>query len=180
MPDQNDYNIPAEHQDLWRQLTEFQFDEPDADYNFTRRLAKRNKWSFEYAQLVLEEYRKFLFLLGAAGHMVTPSIAVDEAWHLHLIYTYSYWELLCVRIFKRPMHHHPGNGKSDNNKIFAAIYERTLVDYQGFFGTPPEEIWGKPNLGLDWRAILSSLPAGKRLRDYVFGLFPPRPHDEAL
>ena len=105
-----EYNIPPEHAELWRQLQEFVFDEPGAEYNFSKRLAKRNKWEHDFALRVIEEYRKFLFLLKAAGHMVTPSIVVDEAWHLHLIYTYSYWEVLCTQIFKVPMHHHPGNG----------------------------------------------------------------------
>jgi len=103
---------------------------------------------------------------------------VDEAWHLHLIYTYSYWEVLCTQIFKVPMHHHPGNGTDEDQTKFAAIYERTLDDYKRFFGEPPVEIWGKPNESIDWRAILSALPVPKRTKSALLDLFP-RPSDEA-
>jgi len=170
--------ISAEHQEVWRQLQGFVFDDPGAPYPFSLRLAKRQKWTHEFALRVIEEYRKFLFLLKAAGHMVTPSTIVDEAWHLHLIYSYSYWELLCVRIFKEPIHHHPGNGSDEDQEKFAAIYERTLEDYQRFFGEPPVDIWGKPNPAVDWRKILSNLPVGKRLKSSLMALFP-RPSDEA-
>ncbi len=173
------YNIPAEHAELWRQLRDFVFDEPGAEYTFSKRLAKRNKWEHAFALRVVEEYRKFLFLLKVTGHMVTPSTFVDEAWHLHLIYTYSYWEVLCMRIFKQPIHHHPGNGNDDDQAKFAAIYERTLDDYQRFFGEPPVNIWGKPNDSLDWRAILAALPVvPKRAKSALLDLFP-RPSDEA-
>lgn len=171
-------DIPPEHQEFWQQLQAFVLDEPGAPYNFSSRLAKRNRWTHEFALRVVEEYRKFLFLLKAAGHMVTPSTVVDEAWHLHLMYTYSYWEVLCMRIFKEPMHHYPGNGSAEDQEKFAVIYERTLEDYQRFFGEPPEDIWGKPNPAIDWRTILDQLPLGKRLKSSLLDLFP-RPSDEA-
>lgn len=173
-----EFNIPEEHQWLWQQLRDFQFDNPDAPHPFSKRLAKRNghnQWTHDFALLVIEEYRKFLFLLGAAGHMVTPSINVDEAWHLHLMYTYSYWEVLCQKIFKRPMHHFPGDGSDEDREKFAAIYERTLADYQRFFGEPPANVWGKPNPNIDWRKILQNLPVGKSLRSTLFHIFPPLP-----
>lgn len=174
------YNIPEEHAELWRQLQEFVFDEPGVEYNFSKRLAKRNKWDIALALRVIEEYRKFLFLLKVTGHMVTPSTFVDEAWHLHLIYTYSYWEVLCMRIFKQPIHHHPGNGSDADQAKFAALYERTLEDYKGFFGAPPVQIWGKPNESIDWRAILAALPVlPRRAKSTLLELFP-QPSDEAL
>ncbi|MBY0359519.1 MAG: hypothetical protein K2W82_16060 [Candidatus Obscuribacterales bacterium] len=174
----NVFNIPPEHQSLWEKLQSFQLDNPAAPFSFSRRLAKRQKhkgWTYEYALTVMEEYRKFLFLLGAAGHMVTPSIAVDEAWHQHLLYTHSYWEVLCAKVFKRPMHHFPGDGSNEDQEKFAAVYERTLADYQKFFGTPLESVWGKPNPRIDWRRILANLPPGKSLRSELFHLFPSLP-----
>lgn len=170
-------NIPAEWQELWEQLKAFQFDEEGAEYAYSHRLSRYNSWSYDFALRVIEEYRKFLFLLKAAGHIVSPSKIVDQAWHLHLIYTHSYWEVLCLRIFKQPMHHYPGNGSSQDQKKFAAIYERTLEDYAKFFGKPPEDIWGKPNPGIDWRSILADLPVGRKVRSSLFELFP-RPWDE--
>ena len=60
------------------------------------RLASENGWSREYAVRVMQEYRRFAFLAVAAGHPVSPSDAVDQAWHLHLVYTRSYWDEFCA------------------------------------------------------------------------------------
>jgi hypothetical protein len=154
-----DYKIAPEHRKLWDQLCAFVFDEPGAAYPFSARLAKRNSyrggWSQEYAVRVLDEYRKFLYLLRTAGHDVTPSMAVDEAWHIHLIYTRSYWVDLCLKIFGVAVHHQPGNGNDEDTAMWAAVYERTLDDYTKVFGTPPVDIWGKPNPDIDWRAELA-------------------------
>lgn len=83
-----------------------------------------------------------------------------------------------MRIFKRPMHHHPGNGSIEDQEKFAAIYERTLDDYQQVFGEPPENIWGKPNPNINWRNVLAKLPVGQRARSTLLDLFP-SPADEA-
>lgn len=171
------YNIPPEHKELWEKLKNFVFDEPGAAYPFSKRLAKRNSyregWTLEFALRVIEEYRKFLYLLKTAGHMVTPSMAVDEAWHVHLIYTRSYWVDLCLNIFGEAIHHLPGNGNADDTAKWAAIYERTLEDYAKVFGTPPVEIWGKPNPSLDWRKALApkAAPVTERKPDPTLSLF---------
>ena len=170
--------IPQEHQELWRQRSDFQFDEPDVPHPFSRRLAKRMNWKYPFTLQVIDEYRKFLYLLKTAGHMVTPSQSVDEVWHLHLNYTVSYWEHLCVGIFKEPMHHHPGNGSNADLEKFAAIYQRTLEDYTAVFGEPPANIWGRPNPLINWRKVLIHLPLGKRTRSKLLDLFP-HPADEA-
>ena len=77
---------------LWNRLEEFSFDKPGVDFSFSERLRHENQWSAEYTERVLMEYRRFLYLCVEAGHPVTPSDAVDQAWHLHLCYTRSYWE----------------------------------------------------------------------------------------
>ena len=176
--DSPSYNIPPERAELWEKLRSFVLDEPGAAYPFSARLAKRNAyggWNLGYALRVIEEYRKFLYLLKTAGHWVTPSKSVDEAWHTHLLYTQSYWIDLCCNIFGEPIHHHPGNGNPDDTEMWEAIYERTLDDYSKVFGTPPEDIWGKPNPSLDWRTILEKYKdrrkATVRFADPTLSLF---------
>ncbi len=44
---------------------------------------------------MFDEYRRFAFLAATAGHPVTPSDAVDQAWHLHLTYSRDYWDRFC-------------------------------------------------------------------------------------
>lgn len=148
-------NIPAQHAEVWRKIKAFRFDKPGAAYPFSRRLADENGWDAEYTQVVIGEYRKFIYLLSTAGHMVTPSLDVDEAWHLHMENTESYWGELCGKAMNnRPIHHSPGNGSAEDERKFQAIYERTLSEYAEAFGEPPFRVWGARNLALDWREIL--------------------------
>ena len=152
--------IPAVHLGTWQKIKSFSFDRPGALYPYSRRLAEENGWDESYTQVVIAEYRKFIYLLAKSGHMVTPSLDVDEAWHLHLNNSRSYWLELCGKLLgNRLIHHHPGNGFEDGEKIFKAVYERTLSEYQEAFGDPPLRVWGKPNPDINWRVMLAAQTA---------------------
>ena len=90
----------------------------------------------------MREYRRFLYLAVRAGHPVTPSDAVDQAWHLHLCYTRSYWEELCGEVLGQPLHHGPTKGGRAEGEKFHDWYERTLASYREAFGeAAPATIW---------------------------------------
>ena len=84
--------MKTEHIELLDRLEACVLDDSDAAFPFSRRLARDNGWTPTYTQRVIREYKRFAFLAVAAGHLVTPSDPVDQAWHLHLIYTKSYWK----------------------------------------------------------------------------------------
>ncbi len=155
-PDQ--YKITPEVAQQWGQMQAFVFDEPGVPYPFSQRLAKRNsfkkEWDHKFALRVIEEYRKFFFIMLASGHMVTPSIHVDEVWHIHLLYTKSYWHDWCRDIMGKEIHHHPGNGTDEDTLKWRCIYERTLEFYAAVFGPAPEDIWGRPDPSINWREML--------------------------
>src|SRR6476620_1639982 len=96
-----------EEQLLWHKLEMFSLDESSASFCFSDRLAKENGWSKAYALQVIEEYKKFLFLCCATTTGVTPSDPVDQAWHLHLTYTCSYWIDLCKHKLGQDVQHNP-------------------------------------------------------------------------
>lgn len=126
---------------LYRRLLDFQFDEPGTELTFTARLARENGWSRRYAERVIDEYKKFAFLSVVAEHVVCPSEDVDEAWHLHLTYTRSYWHSFCA-LLGRPLHHHPTKGGPTELAKHKHWYEQTLASYgQWFGGDPPRAIW---------------------------------------
>jgi hypothetical protein len=79
--------MTAEQKELWERIQAYEPDDPRAAVPFSARLARDNGWSEEFAERVVAEYRRFAFLAVAAGHPVSPSDAVDQAWHLHLLYT---------------------------------------------------------------------------------------------
>src|SRR5262245_51302236 len=102
----------ADHAALWDRLRAFDLDDPASPLRFTGRLARENRWEPDYTRRVVEEYKRFALLAVVAGHPVTPSDAVDQAWHLHLVYTRSYWDEFCGTVLGRPLHHGPTRGGS--------------------------------------------------------------------
>ena len=147
--------IPAKHQKLWRKIKNFRFDKLGAAYPYSARLADESfEGDRDYAHVVIEEYRRFLFLMGAMGHSVTPSFDVDEAWHLHLDFTGSYWDEMMGKIIGTPYHHSPGNGEDEGEALFQLVYQRTLAEYEEHFGTPPMRVWGVRDTNVDWRTGL--------------------------
>ncbi|MCX7418629.1 MAG: hypothetical protein NT013_03705 [Planctomycetia bacterium] len=134
------------HTELWQRLQGFEFDDPAAESQFSARLARENHWSRKFARRVLEEYRRFLFLSVAAGHPVAPSEAVDQAWHLHLIYSESYWDEMCGRVLRRSLHHWPSKGGADEQSQLGSWYSQTLASYERLFGEkPPADMWPRTN-----------------------------------
>jgi hypothetical protein len=157
-------SIPAVHADLWARILAFPIDDPTAEVPLSKRLANEQKWKQEFSLRVVEEYRKFIFMTMISERMCTPSLCVDEAWHLHLIYTRSYWEGLCLRTLGRLIHHQPGNGNAEEDAVFVDHYLATLELYSRLFGPPPEDIWGHDQ---NWRrkpaacaAIRTAVPDG--------------------
>lgn len=129
--------------ELWTRLEKFVFDEPGTSLTFARRLARDNDWPAGFAERVIREYKRFVFLAMEAGHPVSPSEEVDQAWHLHLTYTKSYWQDLCGEVLGgRRLHHHPTKGGSDEAAKFDGQYQRTLDSYRRLFGEePPPDVW---------------------------------------
>ena len=125
---------------LWKQLEDFPLN--DSAPNFTSRLAQENNWSLQFAERVITAYKKFIFLCMVSPQQVTPSDAVDQAWHLHMTYTTSYWTELCAHILGRQLHHHPTKGGPEEKEKFFYQYDATLLLYQEKFEeAPPADIW---------------------------------------
>jgi hypothetical protein len=97
---------------LLERIDAFSLDLPEAELSFSERLARDNGWSHSYARKVIVEYKRFAFLAVAAGHPVTPSEDVDQAWHLHLCYTESYWTHFCREVLGRQLHQRADQGGS--------------------------------------------------------------------
>ncbi len=132
---------------LYGRLQAFSFDAIDAQFPFSRRLARDNGWSEAYAQRVIEEYRRFVYLAVMAGHPVTPSDQVDQVWHLHLTYSRSYWEEFCPKVLEKPLHHEPTRGGAAEQSKFGDWYAKTLASYETLFQEkPPSDLWPDPEV----------------------------------
>lgn len=132
---------PPAPPDLWARLEALELD-GGAALSFSQRLARDNGWSGAYARRVVLEYKKFVFLAATCDHPVTPSDEVDQAWHLHLVYTRSYWDELCGQVLGFALHHGPTRGGAVEGHKFRDWYARTLAAYAAAFGTaPPPDVW---------------------------------------
>src|SRR5215475_11885432 len=122
-------------QDLWQRLEQHDF-EPDTTLNFTRRLARDHGWSLEEARAAVDAYRRFCFLAVVSQTPVTPSEAVDEVWHQHLVYSRDYWTIWCGERLQAELHHDPTPGGAEAQMTYRRQYAETLALYERFFGTP--------------------------------------------
>lgn len=126
---------------VWAKVNEFSIDDPDSSYTFSMRLARENGWTHGYAKKVVEEYKKFMYLSYLSDTPLTPSDEVDQAWHLHLLYTKSYWEDFCA-LFGKKFHHGPTKGGKEESDKYDEQYQRTLDTYRNTFEcTPPVDVW---------------------------------------
>ena len=132
-------------EELWQRIAQHDF-EPDTTLNFTRRLARDHGWSLEAARAAIDAYRRFCFLAVVSPTPVTPSEAVDEVWHQHLIYSRDYWQCWCGDTLQVPLHHDPTPGGPEAQIIYRRQYAETLALHERFFGPPPAELWPATHL----------------------------------
>ena len=88
---------------IWLRLQAWSPDLAGAAFPFSARLAAENGWSAAHTQRVIQEYRRFALLAVISPQTMTPSDAVDQAWHLHLTCTRAYWEDFCPRVLGAPL-----------------------------------------------------------------------------
>lgn len=154
-----------EQQALWNRLQAYRFDAEGASFPFSVKLAKENGWTREFTRRAIDEYRRFLFLAMHAGHPISPSDAVDQVWHMHMVYTEDYWKRMCGEVLGRPFHHHPSQGGQSESEKFDDWYEKTLMSYQSFFGAKaPTDIWPEP---LERRLAKEDFVRVDRARNWV-------------
>ncbi len=128
--------------ELLRQIEEYELDDSSSEKSFSKRLSDDNGWSLPYAKRVMGEYKRFIFLGIVAGHPVTPSDEIDQAWHLHMIYTRDYWDEFCPHILGQPFHHGPSKGGKREEIKYGNWYQKTIASYEHFFHEPPpSDIW---------------------------------------
>jgi hypothetical protein len=129
---------------VWIALSCYTIGPDDVALSFAQRLARENGWSGYHAERVISEYKRFCFLAATVAHAVTPSDAVDQAWHLHLSYTRDYWERFCPDVLGRPLHHGPTAGGEAEQARYFEQYAATLKSYVEIFGeAAPTDLWPK-------------------------------------
>ena len=139
--------LTSELKSKCQEIMAFDIDGGPTQYSFSKRLSRENGWTLAFAERVINEYKRFIFLLVVTKKQLTPSDQVDQAWHLHLTYTISYWKRLCDDLLGQQLHHHPTRGGADENAKFDDWYKQTLEQYDEIFGEQaPTDIWPQPEV----------------------------------
>ena len=132
------------HTALWQRIARHDFEPPTA-LNFTQRLARDKHWSLDESRAAIDEYRRFCFLACVSPTTVTPSEAVDEVWHQHLIYSRDYWDAWCSQVLLKKLHHDPTPGGAEAGRRYRTLYAETLALYERYFGPPDPALWPGTN-----------------------------------
>lgn len=122
-------------QDLFQKIIDFDFDTTNYHLNFTRRLAERHAWAWEYACELVQEYRRFMYLAAISDQEISPSKPIDEAWHLHLE-DHDNYARFCHDAIGKYIEHRPASEASEAERM-RAQYARTLELYLKEFGEVP-------------------------------------------
>lgn len=106
------------------------------DYSFINKLMENNLWDEEFAERVIMEYKKFMYLICTKTE-AAPCYLVDQVWHQHILYTKDYADF-CQKFYGGFIHHNPDRYKNASS----GLYEQTLLNYQKTFDQyPPKDIW---------------------------------------
>ena len=134
--------MTPDQQTYWDKIEHFELDDPSAALTFSERLARENGWSMQFTLRCIQEYKRFIFLICVIDHPLTPSDQVDQVWHLHLLYTQSYWMDFCQHTLGRQIHHGPTKGGEKEQDKFTDWYAKTKESYKRLFDEDvPEDIW---------------------------------------
>ena len=127
---------------LYEDLMTFPLEQVGGKFSFLHRLCRENAWPLAFGRKAIHEYKRFLYLASVSPVPVTPSEEVDQVWHLHLVYTRSYWQDLCGGVLGRQLHHGPTTGGSEEDDKFVKWYDCTKTFYRSEFNeAPPTELW---------------------------------------
>lgn len=128
--------------ELWNKIAAYDFDDPWVRVPFSGKLARQSGWPTRYVKMVIDEYRRFIYLACVSEELVCPSPDVDKVWHLHLTYTQDYWKRFCAETLGQEVHHYPSSETSEADGRLRHAYDRTLMLLTKEFGEkPPAVVW---------------------------------------
>ncbi|MFO8127477.1 glycine-rich domain-containing protein [Yoonia sp.] len=127
---------------LWHRLEGYSFHERPLTRSLVARLEEETGHSVDVCYILVEEYRRFIFLVGSTGETLAPSPIVDVVWQMHAEDKKAYFEDFCLRVIGRTIHH-PGDLPPFQDD---PDYLRTLDYYTEEFGRPQVQFWPDPDL----------------------------------
>lgn len=144
--------------ELWAKVENFSFEKNSDEYGFTTRLATEQSWTIAFTEAAILEYKKFMYLVAVGQKMLSPSVIVDEVWHLHLLFSKSYKKF--TALLGKEIEHTPSLHNERESSIYAQAFAETKTAYQAEFGEMPTLFWARKDMisALDLPQSRYSLP----------------------
>ena len=126
---------------LWHRLEGYSFHERPLTRSLVETLEEVTGHSTDVCYTLVEEYRRYMYLVGSTGDTLAPSPIVEIVWRQHVKDKRAYYEDFCPRIIGRTIHYNPAAGPFDEDPA----YERTVAYYTQEFGRPQVQYWPDPD-----------------------------------
>lgn len=109
------------------------------------RIMKVHHRDREFAEAIVKEAKRMLYLGEVAQKAVTPSEEIDDAWHEMILFT-PYYHKLCRFLGTDYIHHdpEPETPPSKTGAPGVSQYDETLALYELHFGAKPDERYWTP------------------------------------
>jgi hypothetical protein len=91
---------------------------------FKNRLMLKFKWSNTTCDDMILQYKQFLFIAATSNEKETPTQAVDDVWHEHILYTRDYFENW-AKLLGKTIHHEPD--REINPAKTKQVFEKTQL-----------------------------------------------------
>lgn len=128
---------------LWHRLEGYSFHERPLTRSLVDQLEDETGHSVDVCYILVEEYRRFMYLVGSTGETLAPSPIVDVVWKMHANDKKAYFDDFCPRIIGRTIHR-PGDLPPFQDD---PAYLRTLDYYAEEFGLAQVQFWPDPDVG---------------------------------
>ena len=128
---------------LWHRVEGYSFHERPLSRSLVEQLEEVTGHPTSVCYVVIEEYRRFMYLLGSTGESLSPSPIVAVVWRLHVKDKKAYYEDFCPRILGRTIDYPNDLPPTQDDPG----YERTLEFYAEEFGWPDVQYWPDPDHG---------------------------------
>ncbi len=163
---------------LWHRLEGYSFHERPLTQSLVDRLIAETGHSVDTCYTLVEEYRRFMYLVGSTGDELAPSPIVDLVWQMHVSDGRAYFDDFCPRVIGRTIHRPDGDQPQLIGFQDDPAYGRTLDYYTQEFGRPQVQFWPDPDLTVVrmsnlvfWGIGLVAIGLGLAFESILFGAF---------
>ena len=136
-----------------------------AELDFTmlkKKLARQKRWTAEFIDETEQLYRQFLALfLLYPERKISPTHAIDEFWHAHILDTRAY-AADCEALFGKYRHHYPYSGMTGvfDEMMNEGIRAESRALFKQHFGIDP---FDRAARATDLSAMRASVAVGARV-----------------